>query len=155
MILDFGNIEPTGWFVMLEIEHICIVVKDLESAIERFQSLFGIGPFRVFDSHHPDGVVHGQKMHYSGRVGFAQAGPAEIELIEPGQGESIWREFLEEKGEGVHHVGVFVPDIDKELARYEEKGIGILQTGENDRIKLAYVDTEPVVGLMVELLQRK
>ena len=141
--------------MQLDIAHVCIIVRDLERAMECYRSIWGIGPFRSFDSDHPDGIVHGKKVHYSGKVAFAQAGPIEIELIEPGKGESIWWEFLHAKGGGVHHVGVFVSDLHKELAKYEEKGIGVLQTGETERIKLAYLDTEAIAGIMVELLEKK
>lgn len=141
--------------MQLQIAHVCIVVSDLEAAMERFRSLWAIGPFRVFDSEHPTGTVHGKETRYKGKIAFAQAGPIEIELIQPGEGESIWWEFLRRKGEGVHHVGVFVPDLHEELLQYQKKGIGPLQTGETERVKLAYLDTERIAGMIVELLERK
>jgi methylmalonyl-CoA/ethylmalonyl-CoA epimerase len=141
--------------MQLDIAHVCIIVRDLERAMERFRSIWGTGPFRVLDSDHPDGIVHGKKIHYSGRVAFAQAGPIEIELIEPGEGESIWWEFLRDKGEGVHHVAVFVPDLQEEMAKYKEKDIEVLQTGETERVKLAYMDTKAFGGVIVELLEKK
>ena len=75
--------------------------------------------------------------------------------IEPGEGESIWREFLNTRGESVHHLGVFVSDLDKEITNYQKNGIGILQTGENERVKLAYMDTEKISGIIVELIEKK
>lgn len=144
-----------GEKMSFEVKHVCMVVRNLEKAMEQLRSLWNIGPFRFIDSDHPEGIVHGKRTHYKGKLAFAQAGPIEIELIEPTEGESIWWEFLRTKGEGVHHLGVFVPDLDKELASYKEKGIRVLQSGETKDIKLAYMDTEAVAGVVVELLQKK
>ncbi len=141
--------------MQLDIQHVCFVVKDLEKAMERFRSHWGIGSFRLLDSDHPEGIVHGKNVHYKGKLAFAQAGTIEIELIEPTEGESIWWEFLRANGEGVHHLGVYISDLEKELAMYKEKGIEVLMSGETDHVKLAYMDTKATAGVIVELLQKK
>jgi hypothetical protein len=48
--------------MQLDIAHVCIIVRDLERAMERFRSIWGTGPFRVLDSDHPDGIVHGKNI---------------------------------------------------------------------------------------------
>ena len=139
----------------LEIDQVCLVVGDLEHAVGRLQDLLNLGSFKFKETDRPDAVVHGKKTHVRARRAYAQAGPMELELIEPGAGENIFREFLDSRGEGVHHFGTLVPDLDEALARFEEKGIGVLQRQESGRTRLAYLDTEKALGVILELRQRK
>lgn len=111
----------------LDIQQVGIIVRDREKAIQKFHSLLGIGPFRLLNLDQPEVLVHGKKIRCSVKLAFAQAGPIEIELIEPGEGNSIWSEFLHTKGEGLQHLGTFVPDLDRELSRFSKMGIGLLQ----------------------------
>ena len=138
-----------------EITQVGIVVRDREKAIQQIRSILGIGPFRLLNLDQPEAIVHGKRTPCEAKLAFAQAGPIEIELIEPGEGESIWSEFLRVKGEGVQHLGIFVPDLDKELARFMEMGIGALQSGEGEHVRFAYLGTAGIVGVVIELLQRK
>jgi methylmalonyl-CoA/ethylmalonyl-CoA epimerase len=139
----------------LRIEQVGIVVKNREKAMQTLTSIWGIGPFRLLDCDLPDGVVRGKKTHCKAKLAFAQAGPIEIELIEPEEGESTWGEFLRDRGEVVHHVGTWITDMDKEIADCREKGVGVLQYGDDKDAKFAYLDTEPTVGVIIELLQHK
>lgn len=141
--------------MQLDIKHVCLVVSDLEKAMDTLRSLWEIGPFRFIDSDHPEGIVRGENVHYKGKIAFAKTGDIEIELIEPTEGESIWREFLRNKGDGVHHLGMYVKDLDKELARLKEEGIRVLQSGETEHVRIAYMDTENILGVIIELLQNK
>jgi len=147
--------NPQSGPVPLEVQQVGIVVRDREETMRQFRSLLGIGPFRVFNLDQPEAIVHGKRIHCGAKLAFAPAGPIEIELIEPGEGESIWSEFLGTKGEGVHHLGIWVSDLDKELSRFTEMGIGTLQSGEDEHVRFAYMDTEGVVGVIIELLQNK
>jgi methylmalonyl-CoA/ethylmalonyl-CoA epimerase len=140
----------------LKISQFGIVVKDREKSMQQIRSLLGItGPFRLLDLDQPEAIVHGKKTPCKAKLAFAQVGPIEIELIEPGEGESIWSEFLHAKGEGVQHLGIFVSDLNKELAKFMEMGVGVLQSGESEHVKFAYLDTEGIVGVVIELLQVK
>ena len=139
----------------LEIEHVCIAVRDREKAMERFGALLGVTFQRKFDVVISDGIVHGRSEEYEGKLAFCRTGGMEIELIEPGKGPSIWREFLRARGEGVHHIGAFVTDLNNELARLEAMGIGVLQRGEDEHVKFAFMDTEGIIGVILEILERK
>ncbi len=55
------------------------------------------------------------------KLALAQLGPVMCELIEPVQGPSSYEEFLNEHGEGLHHLGYFVEDIDAEISNMESK----------------------------------
>ena len=117
----FSNIMQVG-----------IVVKDINKAMEHFSSL-GIGPFKVS----PRGAVpayidlktRGKPADYKMEIRFAQVGNVEIELIQPLEGESIHKDFLEEKGEGLHHLGFSVDDLDGEEAKLVEQGFKVLASG--------------------------
>ncbi len=137
------------------VEHICFVVKDLEEAMERYRSVWGVKFERVFWSDQPKGTFRGKDEHYSGRLAFFRTGGVHYELVQPGEGMSIWREVLEAKGECFHHIGIFVPDLEAEIAGYAEKGIGVTQTGESEHVKFAYMDTEKPTGVIIEILQNK
>ena len=118
-------------------------------------SLWNLGPFRFQENELADAILRGKQAPLRAKLAFAQAGPVELELIEPGEGENIYWEFLRAKGEGVHHFGVHVSDIQSELARFKKRGIEVLQSGNTPHHSLAYMDTEGIAGVIVELMQRK
>src|SRR5512147_2059324 len=80
-----------------------VVVADLEQAICHLTEIFGLGPFRVIDWP-PEGRTDIQKFYYgqpgnfTARMAFTELGPVELELIQPLDGESIWADFLRERG---------------------------------------------------------
>jgi len=139
----------------LEIDQVAIVVRDMEKAIKQLCSLWNVGPFQIREMDLPDAMVRGKQTRVRAKLALAQAGPVELELIEPGEGENIYREFLRAKGEGVHHLGVYVSDIESELTRFKKRGIEVLQSGDTRQHSFAYMDTEGVAGVILELLQRK
>jgi catechol 2,3-dioxygenase-like lactoylglutathione lyase family enzyme len=137
-----------------------VVVRDLEQATRRLTSLFGIGPFRFVEW--PNRVdskyfYRGNIEHIKIRQAFAQIGPLELELIQPMEGErNAFREFLEQKGGGIHHVLFDVDDMDQIVGSLSEKGVEVLQTGTGIRpgTRWALLDTQECVGFLLELRQR-
>ena len=139
----------------LNIDQVCIVVKDIEKSISQLSSLFNIGPWRRMVMDAPDSILHGKQTPLKAQLAFANIGPVELELIEPGEGESNYTDFLNAKGEGVHHLRVIVSDMENDMAKFKENGIEPLQHGENPNVKFAYMDTEGVAGVIIELVQWK
>ena len=80
-----------------------------------------------------------------------------MELIEYIEGDTIHRDFLASGREGVEHLGVFVPDLEQALQPHLDMGIGILQQadglGMSRDVRYAYLDTEPILGTILELIQ--
>ena len=91
----------TERFVLKEINQICVVVKDLKSSMESYWKLFRLGPWSVYTFAPPeltDTIVRGKPKKHSMKIALTNIGPLMFELIQPLEGESIYKEFLEKKG---------------------------------------------------------
>jgi len=138
--------------------HVSVMVRDMDKAIEYYKSL-GIGPFPPTIG--PEGVplsgqtVRGEPSDYIMDLRYAEGGVGglKFEVVQPLEGESIYKEFLEKKGEGVHHIAFTVDDLDAETAKMAERGFKVIQTGQTPRGKFAYFDTDKVGGVVTELVQ--
>lgn len=137
-----------------EIVQVGVVVKDLDKTVEYLTSL-GMGPFKISTVTHPSATVHGEKIFYQVRLAKSQQGPVELELIEYQKGKTIHKEFLDERGEGLHHIKFTVKDINATVNRFAQKGIEPLQ---QDRAVggggMAYLDTAKIGGVIIEVSQR-
>jgi methylmalonyl-CoA/ethylmalonyl-CoA epimerase len=116
-----------------KIHHVGIVVRDMAATIKRLESL-GIGPFEPFDPKAlprflTEPIFRGKLMDSKQKVFNGKAGEVIFELFEPGKGNSPWKEFLDTKGEGIHHIGVYVDDLDKEIERLTKEGATIMLNG--------------------------
>ena len=78
-----------------------------------------------------------------------------LNINEAPPGENIYREFLEAKGEGLHHVGFSVTDLDDRLAELKKQGVGVLFSGKTERASFAYLEPGKTGGVIFELIQRK
>ena len=137
-----------------EIGQVGVIVRDLDKTIEYLKSL-GIGPFGP-KSREPiiENELRGKPFDYRPKAMFAQLGHVELELIQPPEGECVQREFLESKGEGIHHLGFFVDDLDKEVGKLTKHGFTVIQRGRRSNGGgYAYLDTGKVGGIFLELIQ--
>jgi methylmalonyl-CoA/ethylmalonyl-CoA epimerase len=136
---------------------VSIVVKDMDRAIEYYSSTFGIGPFKVMDIGMEGVLLRGKPISTKIKVAFARSGPLQVELIQPVEGENIYTEFLDSKGEGLHHLGFQVDDLDAMLAELAKEGIqpvfyhSLPQLG----AAFAYLNTDKIGGVIFELIEQK
>jgi len=138
--------------------HVSVMVKDIDKAIKHYDTL-GVGPFPPTIG--PKGVplidqsLRGHKSDFVMDLRYAESGfgGLKFEIVEPLEGESIYKEFLDKKGEGVHHIAFTVDDLDAETAKMAERGFKVVQTGQTARGKFAYFDTDKVGGVVTELIQ--
>jgi methylmalonyl-CoA/ethylmalonyl-CoA epimerase len=135
--------------------HVGVVVRDMKKAIERL-SVLGIGPFkpRILS---PDAreTYRGKPFIPSQRVviQITQIGNVELELIQPIEGESPHQEFLEQRGEGIQHLGFMVDSLEEDVKRLTAAGSSILLTSQfKGGGGVAYLDLD-AAGLIVELVQ--
>lgn len=131
------------------------VVRDLDAAEEWFGRVMGVPAWARFD------VVLGEESRYRGRpadsamrLSLGYAGEVQVELIESQRGPSIYTEFLERKGPGLHHVAFAVPDFDATVARLREQGLPELSSGTlgGGSVKFAYFDCEEAGASVIEIL---
>ncbi len=136
-----------------------IVVRDIQASMEQYWRILGIGPWRVYTNGPQlrNVTYHGRPASYRVRVALAHAESMVYELIQYLEGESIHRDFLAARGEGIEHVGIYVSNLDEPLARLRSQGVTVLQSADGLGAKgdgrYAYLDTQSALGLVLELIQ--
>jgi len=135
-----------------------IVVKDLQASMENYWRTLGIGPWKVYTYPPPmleRAMVRGERVEYANRIAHAQAGPVQLELIQPLSGPSIFAEHLQAKGEGLHHIQSRVENIEEVLAAFQQLGLRVLMSGKYGEGEFYFLDTEPLLGVVYEIFRRK
>jgi len=90
------------------------------------------------------------------KMAFFRFGDLEVEFIEPNEAPSAWREYLETKGEGVHHISFNVKNMKENVQRCEDWGMKLIQKGEyrGGNGRYAFLDALDDLKIVVELLER-
>jgi hypothetical protein len=146
-------------FAGLAIVQIAVVVRDLEACAGRQSKLLGNGPWRIYELGRDriERYEH-RGLPATGRTLLAlnDAQP-QVELLQPLSGRSIHQEWLDDNGEGLHHVGAIVESVDNVVAVAAKDHIGVLSSGEgfgpDGSGKFAYLDTQAVLGLILEVME--
>ena len=142
--------QPEGAIIEL-----CHVTHDLDRALLHWTRDLGAGPFFVFDVPVLVGqLYYGQPTEVSMRVGFGFSGGTLIELLEQtNAGRSPFRDFLDQHGEGLHHImprGDFDAGFVRlSAARHEVAYAGRMPSGE----RFCLFDTRSSNGAYVELME--
>lgn len=133
---------------------IAFVVKDLAAAERFFTEKMGVPRFfRFNDVKVYEAFYRGGPGDFHIHISLGYAGDSQIELIEHLSGRSIYKEFLDKRGEGLHHLGFIVPDHEKVIADFTANGFPVIQSGRignNPGVRFAYFDTEAAIGAIME-----
>jgi len=137
------------------------VVKDADKTAEYYESLgiATIQPLSVFDSSTIDEVkVYGKsiKSQIKAKIRKFQISTVVYELVQPVEGESIYKESLDMRGEGIIDLTFKVDDLDRETAKLVAKGVPVIFSGRPRKGNaFAYFDTRKNGGdAMIKLIQR-
>ncbi len=140
------------------ISQIGVVVKDVRKAATYYSSLFGIGPFTIYEFEPQGLVVRGEKTYSKSIMAKAMWGNIELEVIQPIEGKSLSLDFLRRRGEGVNHFGFHVPNFDELYERFIQEGFEPLMQAQSyvetykGNLKACYFDTESAVGTLFEII---
>jgi methylmalonyl-CoA/ethylmalonyl-CoA epimerase len=141
----------------LQISQIAVVVNDLQETMEQYTKLLGWGPWNVYRHEPPrlhDTVVRGEDIEYTMLGAETRVGEMGFELLQPLEGPSIYKEWLNRHGEGLHHVAVMLHDFDESTElkrRFDEIGASVLMGGRiGETIEFYYLDTEPSLKIILE-----
>jgi len=133
------------------------VVSDLARTCEFYEATYGIGPFQVLDTVDMEGaILRGKRISTKIKVAFAKSDKVELELIQPLEGKNLYTEFLQSKGDGIHHLAFVVEeDMDAWKRQFAAKGFEPVFHHDMVVMEFAYFDTSMFGGLMLELLHWK
>ncbi len=141
------------------LHHVCIVVRDMEKSVAYYESI-GVGPWHDFPSLEafrgeldvPDADAF-VKLHYR----YANLGNVQLQLCAPPAGNTRQRRFLEERGEGVFHLGFTVSDCDQAETEAQALGLAIMMRGRlPNRSGFTYFDTAGLgAGVTLEIRASK
>ena len=137
------------------VNQIGVVVRDCEKAAEFYSRMYGIGPFGIYDTKMQEATLYGEPAPSVLRIGVARMGDLEIELIQVLEGGEFYNESLRTKGEGLHHIGTYIKDLDeydRTLAEVTKQGIRPSFQYRGRRLKFTYLDTQADHGVIVELM---
>jgi 4-hydroxyphenylpyruvate dioxygenase-like putative hemolysin len=138
-----------------EVSQVAVVVKNLQKAMEKYWRILGIGPWYIYTFAPPalrEPMIRGKPINYSMKLAIALIGSMQLELIEPLEGPSIYKEFLAEKGEGLHHIQSQTENMNDVLKTFKEIGITVLMSGKIGTAEFYYMDTEPMLGIIYEVV---
>ncbi len=136
-----------------KISQIGIVVKDMAKAVEFYKKFFNLTDIPAMEMPPGSMEIRGEKFKSKLKIGFGRVGDIQVEIIQVMEGRSVHSLFLEQGREGFHHIGMYVDDLDSEVAKMAEKGIQVLARGDIMGTKWAYMDTEAQAGTIYELIE--
>jgi methylmalonyl-CoA/ethylmalonyl-CoA epimerase len=142
MKLDVGSIQLTN------LSHLGVAVKDAEKTVEFLSSIWNIGTPKVSD-YEPkkEDMIYGNL--FKVRLVFVKFGTMTIELLQPLDNKSIWSKFIEEKGEGIHHIAYGVSNYDEMVNLFQKKKFPMLVAASFEGERWCYFDTKPG-GMVIE-----
>ena len=127
------------------IDHIAIAVQDLDAAIQLFKSVLGM---RL--KHREE--VAGFKVI----IATLDTGGTDIELIQATSPDSPIAKFVAERGAGLHHVALRVPDIDAALQTLRAQGVPLIDETARpgkDGSRVAFIHPKATGRVLCELVQ--
>ena len=132
--------------MLTNIDHIGIAVHSIEEALPLYRDVFGL-------EH-----VHTERIESQGvRVACLELGESLIELLEPIDGEGAIATFLEERGEGIHHLAAGCDDIEEAREAAASAGLRLLSDepvdGAGDKL-ISFVHPKDAHGVLLEFCQR-
>lgn len=139
-----------------KVAQIGIIVKDIETASASYASLLGVEKPEIVMAENPADnptTYKGKLSNGSCKLAFFNLDNMQLELIEPVGEPSTWKEYLDETGGGIHHIGFWIKDMDKKLKDLEILGIKEVQHGGWTGGQYCYAEAPDDMGIILELLE--
>lgn len=133
--------------MLKQIDHIAVVVQDVEAALKVYRDALGLPLARVEDVP-AEGV----------KVAFLPMpeGDGEVELVQPTDEESGIARFLAKRGQGIHHICFRVDDIQAAMDHVTANGLQVIE--DEPRVgsqgqKYVFIHPKSAHGVLIELYE--
>ncbi|GAB4174656.1 MAG: methylmalonyl-CoA epimerase [Terrimicrobiaceae bacterium] len=128
-----------------QIDHLGIAVRSIEAALPYYENALGLKCERIEE-------VPSQKV----RTAFFDVGGVHLELLEPTSPESTIAKFLEDRGEGIHHIAFRTESVKGQLAKAKEAGVRVIHEepfeGAHGKL-VAFLHPKSTMGVLTEFCQ--
>ena len=138
------------------ITQIGILVHDIEKTSQAYAYFFGVDKpeWSLTDTvDRAQTEYRNQSTEARAKLAFFNMGSLQLELIEPDRNPSTWREYLDEHGEGPHHIAFVINGMKEKVTLMEKNQMPLLQKGEYTGGRYAYMDTFKDLKIILELLE--
>lgn len=132
---------------------VSIVVKDIEAMSKRYAEMFGIPEPTIFETPTPEiakTVYRGKPTDARAKLAVFELGPIILDLIQPSDEPSSWKEFLETHGEGVHHIAFQTENREEVVQYFEQHDMPVRHYGEYAGGNYTVFDSEAQLGLLIQ-----
>jgi glyoxalase/bleomycin resistance protein/dioxygenase superfamily protein len=133
-----------------------IIVRDIETKARAWSEILGLPMPDIIITD----TVDKARTEYNGKPTIARAklaffhmGQLDVELIEPIDGPSTWKDQLDGHGNSLHHIAFVIEGMQDKVAYLASKGVPLLQRGEYTGGRYAYLDGVAQLGTVLELLE--
>lgn len=130
-----------------KVDHIGIAIRSLEKSLPFYTDILKLELIQIEE-------VESEKL----KVAFLKAGDTKLELLEPTSAESAVAKFIENRGEGIHHVALGVESIQQRIDEMKEKGIRMIQDVPKvgaGGAQVAFMHPKSAGGVLYEFCEKK
>ena len=133
-----------------------IIVRDIETKARAWADVLGLPMPEIITTGTVD-LAHteyqGESTPARAKLAFFHLGQVDLELIEPIDGPSTWKDQLDQHGESLHHIAFVIKGMKEKVAYLDSKGIPLIQRGDYSGGRYAYVAGTVQLGAVLELLE--
>ncbi len=136
---------------------IAFVVNNIETVARAYAEVLNVSMSDIIESEpfeESRAEYNGKPCYGRVKMAFFRMGHIAVEIMEPDKEPSIWRDYLDKYGEGIHHIAFTAKDYEEVKNFMESRGMLLIQTGvfSQGKGRYAYFDTKPKLGVLYEFL---
>ena len=133
-----------------------VIVTDIEAKTKAWADILGlpVPEIIITDEYEVAQTEYeGKASPARAKLTFFNLGQVVLELIEPIDSPSTWKDQLDQHGDSIHHIAFVIDGMQEKIAYLKSKGVPLIQRGEYTGGRYAYVDGTGPLGLILELLE--
>jgi hypothetical protein len=142
-------------FKLEKFDQIGILVRDIENAVRLYEGLLHFtAPLNIVEQSSTV-TYKGKQVTFKMKKIMQNFGGKQLEIVQlvESTGDHLYKEFLDEGKEGLHHLGIYTKNADQLMDHFKkEYGIDVAQTGKAGKVNFYYLNTKDTLGFYLELI---
>jgi hypothetical protein len=161
IIMDVDQFIRGSGLNLPKVGQLGIITPGIHGALPGVASAFNLHNWYEPQYAEKQFIIQGERVELDFNLVFAYSGGLQIELIEENSRKAaIYTDHLQKQGQGIHHLGFFITDIDAKLERVNQLGLQVLfegrfKTAGGGAVRFVYLDTRQHCGIILELINIK